>query len=587
MRQNDIKHVLTFVIAGALLVTGGTAWSQTQPSAQLPTREEVEKPNIPALATPRVKVDGAGAFEPSPCALATSPHKVTINSVRFEGPGNTAVAPEIAEVLEGFVPLTQGMQPVANVCEMRDRANYLLRNAGYVASVQVRAQDLSDNTLHLVVVTAHITEVRVHGDAGKYRDLLDTRIAQLQALRPLNQFEAERLLLLVGDVPGLDVRLSLRSAGTTPGAVIGDLTLTTVPYNVMVNAQNYGSREVGPEAVYVRGEVYGLTGHGDVSYLGLSSTIDPQEQQIIQIGHAMGLGHSGAVIGGSFITASSRPDLVGVDLRTRSSIAEVEFRMPVIRSLRRDVGVAAGFEVIEQKTQIHGTGPVANLNLDKLSVAYARVTGDMRYPDMIFGGALQGRAALELRKGTDLFDATPLPSGTSAALPGGFRPSRNDGNSQAFVARLDADASIGLGRWVTLAGTVRGQWADNPLLSYEEFSVGNLNIGRGYDPGANSGDSAIGLRGEVRVGWPSNSALTGEAYTFYDSVTVWNQDVNTTENGRKLESWGGGLRMFLPGRLVFDIMYAQPLDPALSISTKTPPGRVMFSLTTQFLPRPN
>jgi hemolysin activation/secretion protein len=243
--------------------------------------------------------------------------------------------------------------------------------------------------------------------------------------------------------------------------------------------------------------------------------------------------------------------------------------------------------VIEQRTRIHGTGPVANLNLDKLSVAYARVQAEVRYPEVFFGGALQGRAALELRKGTDLFDATPAPTGVSAASPDGFTPSRFEGNSQALVARFDADASIGLGQWITLAGMVRGQWADNPLLSYEEFSVGNLNIGRGYDPGANSGDSAIGLRGELRARWPSNTALNGEAFTFYDSVTVWNQDSGTTENGRTLESWGGGLRVFLPGRLVFDLMYAQPLDKALSIDSKVPGGRVMFSLTTQFLPRPN
>lgn len=588
MRQNDTRHILSFVLAAAAMAGCGSAWAQTQPSAQLPTREEIEKPTTPApLAAPRVKVDQAKAFEPAPCALSDSPYRATINSVAFEGTGGSALAPEIAEVLEGFAPLTKGEQPVANVCEMRDRASYLLRNSGYVASVQIRAQDLSGGELRLVVVTAHITEVRVHGDAGKYRDLLDDRIVQLQALNPLNQFNAERILLLIGDVPGLDVSLSLRSAGTTPGAVIGDLTLTSIPYNVMVNAQNYGSREVGPEAVYARTEVYGLTGHGDVTYLGLSSTLDPQEQQIVQVGHAMAVGRSGAVIGGSFIAASSRPGLDGLDLRTRSSIAEVEFRLPLIRSMRHNVGMATGFEVIEQKTRIHGTGPVSNLNLDKLSIAYARVQGEVRYPASILGGALQGRMALELRKGTELFDATAVPTNGPVSSKDGFTPSRSEGNSQATVARFDADASIGLGRWVTLAGTVRGQWADNPLLSYEEFSVGNLNIGRGYDPGANSGDSAIGLRGEIRAGWPSNTSLNGEVFTFYDSVTVWNQDSGSTENGRTLESWGGGLRVFLPGRLVFDLMYAQPLDKALSIDSKVPAGRVMFSLTTQFLPRPN
>ena len=68
----------------------------------------------------------------------------------------------------------------------------------------------------LIPVTAHFSDIRVHGDPGPYRDLMDERIKQLMALDPLNEMDAERILLLTGDVPGLDVKLSLRSAGTTP-----------------------------------------------------------------------------------------------------------------------------------------------------------------------------------------------------------------------------------------------------------------------------------------------------------------------------------------------------------------------------------
>ena len=61
-------------------------------------------------------------------------------------------------------------------------------------------------------------------------------------------------------------------------------------------------------------------------------------------------------------------------------------------------------------------------------------------------------------------------------------------------------------------------------------------------------------------------------------------DPASTERNRKLESWGGGLRYFLPQHLVAEVMYAQPLDKALSIDKTPPPGRVMVSLTMQFGP---
>ena len=44
---------------------------------------------------------------------------------------------------------------------------------------------------------------------------------------------------------------------------------------------------------------------------------------------------------------------------------------------------------------------------------------------------------------------------------------------------------------------LEGQWTDDPLLNFDEYSIGNLSIGRGYDPGANSGDRAIGFAGEI------------------------------------------------------------------------------------------
>ena len=587
MRRGGIRDKIACLGTLFCLVIGGSAGiaqAQTTPPPQvnvpLPTREEVQKPKpAPSTAT-NVKIDGSKALETAPCALDASPLNVTINSVSFTGVGNTELPPQIIDTLKGFGPLTQGQQPIRNVCEIRDRANFLLRKSGYIASVQIVPQDMSGGELKLMVVTAHITEVRVHGDAGVYRGLMDSKIAQLQALNPLNEFDAERILLLTGDVPGLDVKLSLRSAGTAPGAVIGDLTISTVPYKVLVNVQNYGSRQVGPETIYARAEFYGLTKHADVTYLGVSSTLDGREQRVVQVGHTMGLGKAGSTIGGSYIYALSRPDLDSLDLRTKSSIFNIEYYKPLVRSLSRDLSLFGGLDVVEQKTEIFSAGNGTGLNLDKLSVAYIRTQGELRRPDTGRGGYYL-RGGLEVRQGLDILDASKL--GVSV---GSFTPSRFDGDPQATVVRFDADGSVSRGLF-TAAATLRSQWADKALLSYEEFSVGNLNIGRGYDPGANSADSAIGWRGELRGAFPHNTNLQGEAFAFYDSVHIWNKDAGSTENDRTLNSWGGGLRFFLPGRLVAELMYAQPLDKALTIDRAPPPGRVMFSITTQFVPTAN
>jgi hemolysin activation/secretion protein len=139
--------------------------------------------------------------------------------------------------------------------------------------------------LRLEVVTARIVELRVRGDAGRYEPLLRQRLARIQAMDPLNEREAERLLLLAGDVPGLDVALSLRASGGKQGDVIGDLTVSSRRFALFANVQNYNSALLGRETVYARGELYGLTGLGDITYFGASAAVDFPEQFIVQAGH--------------------------------------------------------------------------------------------------------------------------------------------------------------------------------------------------------------------------------------------------------------------------------------------------------------
>ena len=123
-----------------------------------------------------------------------------------------------------------------------------------------------------------------------------------------------------------------------------------------------------------------------------------------------------------------------------------------------------------------------------------------------------------------------------------------------------------------------------PLLSIEEFSVGNLTIGRGYDPGVTSGDRALGLRIEPRLQLPLRGRVGAQLFGFHDRVRIWNLDDFATEDGRTLGSWGGGMRVSLPGRLLLEAMYARPMDRGLATDTRRAPDRFLLSLTTQFSP---
>lgn len=569
------SRICRTVATVALAIAPAATMAQAPPvgvQQAVPNRDQIVPPSLTTPRSPSsVRVDSGNAIVAAPCPLETSDVVVNIGNVKFVGTNGAPLPPALAGLLAGVAP-PAGSQPVKIVCNIRDEANLALRSAGYVASVQIPPQRIEDGTLTLQVITAKIVEVRIRGDAGPYQSTLAARIAQLKALTPLNERDAESILLLTGDIPGVDVLLALRPAGTAPGDVIGELTVVSNRFSVLANVQNYGSRQIGRETAYVRAAAYGLTGASE-TYLAGSTTLDFTEQQVAQIGHIQGIGSHGTTIAGSFIYAWSKPDIGALDLTSRSLVASVEVKTPLVRSLTRNLSVTSGFELIEQTTRTPNP-----LNQDKIRVAFLRAEGQLRTLRGNGTDLLRIGARLELRQGIDIFNATKR-----GTLSAGFTPSRFEGDPKATVIKGDIDALVAIDSIFSVYAAARGQWANNPLLNFEEFSIGNLTIGRGYDPGANSADRAIALRGEVRAKVVDTNKAQVELFSFYDSVWLYNLDTNAIENGRRLGSYGAGLRAALPGRAQLDVTYARPTDLALLIpGARRATDRVLVSLTVQF-----
>ena len=577
-RLTGLMHtgLIAVALAGGAMPARAQSTNQTVGQA-IPSREEVTPP-VPSQARPSTaSVDSRSAIQQPSCPFETSDLRLTLNHVRFTRPDGSPLQAPIARTLSD-VEVPTGEQSIRVVCELRDRANAALRRDGWVASVQIPAQSIETGELTLNVVTARITEVRVRGTPGPYRRVLESRIALLKSFDPLNERDAERALLLAGDIPGLDIQLALRPAGTQPGDVIGDLNIVYRPFAILGDVQNLNSRALGRETAYVRGEIYGLTGMSDITYLGVSTTSDFKEQRIVQVGHILGLDGNGTTLGGRFTYAWSKPDLGALNLDTDTLIAGFDLTRPLIRSVNTNLTAAVGFDYVDQKTRASsaGSGSVP-LNLDKLRVAFGRLSGDVMERRSDGSIAFSLRGGVELRKGLDIFDATGR-----GFVVGTVLPSRIDGNSQAWVVRGDLDFVAGFGPIFSFAGSVRAQWANDPLLNYEEFSLGNLTIGRGYDPGANSGDRAIGVRGEVRADIPVTHIVGTQVFGFYDAVALEHLGANPIEDNRHFRSYGGGLRLTLPNQVVLEAMYAHPLDRALAIDKGPPPDRVLLSLIFQF-----
>jgi hemolysin activation/secretion protein len=575
--------LLTFAAAA---VPWQAASAQTAPPP--PTREEVTRPEPRPVQPPPSRLEVEGGVERAPCFLANPEYsaiRFTLKAVEFEGLQQIGAD----EMREAYAPFVGTEQPVSVICEIRDRAATALRRAGYIASVEVPEQRIADGTVRFRVLMAKLVQVRVRGNAGGAEQTIAGYLQRLTEQPVFNRFEAERYLLLASDLPGYNVRLTLRPAGTAPGEVIGDVTVLHTPAYVDLNIQDYGSHELGRWGALLRAQLYGLTGLGDRTTAAIFSTADVDEQQTVQLGHDFHVGSEGLMLGGNFTYSWARPDIEDSDIKSRTLLATLQAEYPFIRRQARTVRGAVGLDFVNQDVDLDHI----DLTRDRLRVAFARLTADALSLNSAGGFSLAEPrwrlgSVVELRRGLDIFGATEScgPAGIDCLGPGDVPPSRIEGDATATVLRGSVYGEFRPMPKFTLALGMRGQLASNPLLSFEEFSAGNYTVGRGYDPGTLLGDRGIGVQSEVRVGsvYPkSPKDLAIEGYGFFDYARISNKDrLFLDESSRHLSSVGAGARasfsrFYLDAAVAIPLTHVGPFD-------KKPDPRFLLSLTTRLWP---
>ena len=585
--SRESAHGLTSKLFGAvvaLVLATSSASAQAQSaSPAFPTREELERVPLKApLPTPR-RVTVEGAIERAPCPLAGPEFagvSFSLTEVQFKDL-QEFTAQDLAPAWEEYRGKTV---PLAVVCEIRDRAATILRRAGYLAAVQVPPQEIDGGVVRLDVLMARVVAVQVLGDPGRSEKMIAGFLRELQDMPVFNEIVAERYLLLMRDLPGYDVRLTLRPAGTVLGEVVGQVTVTHTPLELDVNVQNYGSSSVGRVGGLARLQVNGLTGLGDRTTVSLFSTAQVDEQQVLQLGHDFGIGHDGLRLGGRYTYAWTRPTTEpDLGVKARTMIAGGDITFPFLRTQTANVSGTAGFEVVNQDVELLGT----LTNRDRLRIIYLRGVFDS-VDESSLGilpgyslGAPRWRTAgsLELRQGLDVLNATHACSVCSV------QPSRVPGSATGTVLRASAFAEYRPVPLVSFSLSPSIQYSPDALLAFEEFSAGNFTVGRGYDPGVIAGDSGAGIRAEAKYDWLAESGrdqLILSPFVFLDMTAIWNNDDGAT-GAERLYSLGAGVRAAFSDRARLDLFVAFPLSRVGLLGTRPDP-RLLLSITTRLLP---
>ena len=474
----------------------------------------------------------------------------------------------------------------------------LYRDDDYVFTrVVVPAQNIEKGVVKLEVIEAVIVAVDVEepGDPiGPAKALVQEMVEPLVGLtNPTGSF-LERILLNINEIPGFTRATAVPQPGADGGrgALALFINVERDPFEAVLFGDNRQVPGVGRGIFggYVRFHSYSEAGDTTtISYFNSFGYLtegpaadgtrtaprgdggfgDFDERNTLHVEHSRYINEDGATLSGTFLFSRSRPgdDLTQVGLEGQAVVASVEAGFPLYRTRQVSFSAAVGAEVYSSDTDVsNGAFRVAD---DRLRTAYLRFDGLAR------DGLGYTRFTIEGRQGLKLLNQSD-PT-TDAAL------SRADGRGDYSLIRASAERLVEVNDDFDVFLKAGCQISATPLLASEEFAIGGLTFGRGFDPSEFTGDDGFGLMGEFRYTQEIDFfdfIFDAELYAFAEYGVIFNQ--GTGEPGREdIASAGGGVRLFLPDQYVLGLELAFPIDQPLERTSKKD-GRMFVNFSKRF-----
>ena len=505
-------------------------------------------PPAPAPSAPLALSAGAPALAPQDVAP-----RFLLRDVRFEG----ASALPQARLRPAWAGLAGKSVSLADLRAIGRQAEAIYAESGYpFVAVLLKVQEVEDGVVHFDVVEGRITDLTIIGSDPVARRQASAMLQPLVNRAPLSLGEVEGDYELGRKVPGLSISGALRR-GEKAGGMDLVVAARRETWRAYANVNNLYANAVGPWGVLVGGDYYGASQYGDTTSLEAYTSIPFGRQELVRASHSQGLDSQGltAAISGLWGHADPKGDLANLQLATDIEALRLEASQPLWVRHNGTVVATVAFDASDQRTLTAHTTTLSDDRLRTLSGSLAgELTGRM------------GRIAanIEVRKGEDF---------------AGARHEGDTGDPEAFVFRGGLEAQSAPFAHVQLALRIDAQQSDDTLTPPDKYSVGNLSIGRGYQPGLALGDSALGGAFEARVGpFPIGARLTAQPFAFVDDVRLWNNGVATV-NARTLTSLGGGVRLQVAGKFNLELTYAAPQQAPLGLGDKRPGPTVLFNMT--------
>ena len=545
----------------------GEAAAQTafqQIEARLQATEEGYRSLAPA-APPPARVPFTSQRPPSNAEEI----RFVLGAVEFSGA--QAFPPErLQELVAGDI----GREvTLARIFEIAATVQALYRDSDMIFTrIVVPAQTIENGAVRLEVIEAKIDAIVVEepsGPVGPMRSLAERMVQGLIGVENPTGAQLERTVLNINELPGV-FRATVVPQPSGPesrGGLTLYLNIERDPVEGVLYVDNRQTPAIG------RGVGGGTitwnswSAWADTTSVSLFNAFDifsdkvPEtgetdgpgdfdERTTVLVAHQRALGTSGLTGRATALYSRTRPgdDLTSIGIEGDQMQASLEVFYPLLRARQYELGAAVAFEYLDSETDI--SNGLFQITDDRLRVASARLEGLRR--DQF------GYTAFEtsLRLGLDVLDATPDDQPER---------SRFDGRSEFTLLRGEVERLLLVNEDLSAYLRVGGQYAFDPLLASEEFSIGGITYGRGFDPSEFTGDHGLGVAAELRHRLDpllEDFEISGEGYGFVDYGVVWNRGVGEPSR-ETLLSAGAGVRFFLQDGLHIAAELAKPVNQPL------------------------
>jgi hemolysin activation/secretion protein len=505
----------------------------------------------------------------APVTVEEAPAGVVLTGVDIEG---ATVYPS-SELAELYTPLLATRITRTDIERLLDAITKKYRDDGYVL---VRAiappQRLDLGVLRIRVIEGYVDRITFSGATPAPTERLQEFLRPITEDRPLQLSTLERHTLILGELPGVEMRAALRPIDEPAGIYELRVDLVHKEIGGALGLDNRGTQSVGPYQGFGVVDFHSVLGRLETTRLTLYTIpIQPKELVYGEVRHEEPIGSLGTRAGLSLSKSISHPgdDLRHQDVQSFSTRIGLDLRHPLMRARSESLYLTGQAYWSDAEQEVTG--------IKAFSDHIRAIGAGLRY-NLVDSWGGQNLAQLSLVQGLPILNASD---------GGDDELSRPRGHGDFFKGVIELARQQQIEGPFAASITLTGQKAATTLLSGEEFALGGARFGRAYDPSEITGSN--GAAGVVELQYNGQipglgPELTYQLYGFGDFGVVWNTDI---EGGGvkkdSLASAGGGVRFGWGGKYMAEVEIAKPLTRGVaSEGNSNDLVRVFFRLTGSF-----